>query len=49
MGSTKPRTTAKDLATARVLREAIYVLAGRPSGAKAETARATLNRIAAAA
>jgi predicted RNA-binding Zn ribbon-like protein len=47
MASTKPRTTAKDLATARVLREAIYVLAGKPSGAKAEAARKTLNRIAA--
>ena len=47
MASTKPRTTAKDLATARVLREAIYVLAGKPSRAKAEAARNTLNRIAA--
>jgi predicted RNA-binding Zn ribbon-like protein len=47
MASSKPRTTAKNLATARVLREAIYVLAGKPSGAKAQAARATLNRIAA--
>ena len=47
MASTKPKTTAKDLATARVLREAIFVLAGKPSGAKAEAARETLNRIAA--
>jgi predicted RNA-binding Zn ribbon-like protein len=47
MASTKPRTTAKDLATARALREAIYVLAGKPSRAKAEAARETLNRIAA--
>ncbi|HWX32048.1 MAG TPA: ABATE domain-containing protein [Steroidobacteraceae bacterium] len=47
MASTKPRTTAKDLAAARVLREAIYVLAGKPSRAKAEAARKTLNRIAA--
>src|SRR6202451_1244966 len=42
MAYTKPRTTAKDLATARVLREAIYVLAGKPSRAKAEAPRATL-------
>jgi predicted RNA-binding Zn ribbon-like protein len=47
MASSKPRTTAKDLATARVLRESIYVLAGKPSGAKAQAARETLNRIAA--
>ena len=47
MASTKPRTTAKDLATARVLREAIYVLAGKPSRAKGEAARETVNRIAA--
>jgi len=47
MASTKPRTTAKDLATARVLREAIYVLAGEPSRAKGKAARETLNRIAA--
>lgn len=47
MASTKPRTTAGDLATARVLREAIYVLAGKPSRAKAEAPRETLNRIAA--
>jgi predicted RNA-binding Zn ribbon-like protein len=44
---TKPRTTTKNLATARVLREAIYVLAGKPCGAKAEAARETLNRVAA--
>jgi len=49
MAGTKPRTTAKHLATARVLREAIYVLAGKPGGAKADAARAALNRIAAAA
>lgn len=47
MACTKPRTTAKDLVTARELREAIYVLAGKPSGAKAEAARETLNRVAA--
>jgi predicted RNA-binding Zn ribbon-like protein len=47
MARTKPWTTAKDLATARVLREAIYVLAGKPGRAKAKAARETLNRIAA--
>jgi predicted RNA-binding Zn ribbon-like protein len=47
MASSKPRTTPKDLTTARVLREAIYVLAGKPSRAKEEPARETLNRIAA--
>ena len=47
MASTKPRTTAGDLATARVLREALYVLAGKPSRAKAEAPREILNRIAA--
>jgi predicted RNA-binding Zn ribbon-like protein len=47
MASSKPRTTANDLATARVLREAIYLLAGKPSRTKAEAARETLNRIAA--
>ena len=43
----KPRTTTKDLATARMLREAIYVLAGRPGRAKAEAAGEILNRVAA--
>jgi predicted RNA-binding Zn ribbon-like protein len=47
MAGTPPRTTPKDLATARVLREAIYVLAGKPSRAAAQPARETLNRIAA--
>ena len=47
MAGTKPRTTARDLATARVLREAIYLLAGKPGRAKAKAARETLNRIAA--
>ena len=47
MAATVPRTTEQDLATARALREAIYVLAGRPSGAEAEAARGALNRIAA--
>jgi len=47
MASTKLRTTAADVASARVLREAIFVLAGKPGRAKAEAARETLNRIAA--
>lgn len=41
-----PKTTVNDLATARALREAIYVLAGRRHDAEAEGARRTLNRIA---
>ena len=44
-----PKTTAKDLATARTLREAIYVLAGGRRGTESEAARNTLNRIAAGA
>lgn len=47
MASTRPRTTAGDLASARVLREAIFLLAGKPGRAKGEAARETLNRIAA--
>lgn len=47
MAGSAPRTTAKDLSTARELREAIYVLAGRRKGAKAEVARKALNQIAA--
>jgi predicted RNA-binding Zn ribbon-like protein len=42
-----PKPTHKDLATTRLLREAIFVLAGTRSGAKAEAARKTLNEIAA--
>jgi predicted RNA-binding Zn ribbon-like protein len=49
MARSRPKTTAKDLATARALREAIFVLAGAPSEAQAEAARATVNRIAAGA
>lgn len=49
MAGALPKTTIDDLAMARVLREAIYVLASRRSGAEAETARHTLNRIAAGA
>src|SRR5689334_15536005 len=44
---TAPKPAPKDLASARLLREAIYVLAGTRSGAKAEAARKTLNEIAA--
>jgi predicted RNA-binding Zn ribbon-like protein len=47
MANSAPRPTAKDLATARLLREAIFVLAGTRSGSKAEAARKTVNRIAA--
>ena len=47
MAGTKPRTTDDDLATARALREALFVLAGKPRGAKAAAARETLNRVAA--
>ena len=49
MAGSAPKTMAKDLATARGLREAIYVLAGARSGIEAEAARETLNRIAAGA
>ena len=42
-----PEPTAEDVATARLLREAIYVLAGTRKGARADAARKTLNRIAA--
>jgi len=41
------KTTAKDLALARQLREAIFVLAGVRRGMGADAARKTLNRIAA--
>jgi predicted RNA-binding Zn ribbon-like protein len=47
MVGSAPKTTAKDLATARKLREAIYVLAGGRRGTEAEAARKTLNHIAA--
>ena len=45
MASSAPKTTARDLASARALREAIYVLAGGGSGAN--SARRTLNQMAA--
>ncbi len=44
-----PKATAKDLATARTLREAIYVLAGGRRGRETEAARRTLNHVAAGA
>ena len=47
MASTAPKTTAKDPASARALREAVYVLAGGRRGAEAEAARQTLNHAAA--
>lgn len=47
MADSALKSTAKDLATARLLREAIYVLAGTRGGSEAEAARKTLNRIAA--
>jgi predicted RNA-binding Zn ribbon-like protein len=47
MAGTAPKTTPKDLASARALREAIYVLAGGRRGEEAEPARKTLNQIAA--
>lgn len=47
MANSVPKPTAKDLATARLLREAIFVLAGTRSGSKAEAARKTLNQVAA--
>src|SRR5215470_11458883 len=46
MAASVPKTTAEELAMARALREAIYALAGRWSGAETEAARRTLNRIA---
>ena len=44
-----PEASAEDLATARALREAIYVLAGRDKGPAGTTARQILNGIAAGA
>lgn len=45
--STSPDVTGEDLAKARALREAIYVLVGRRGGAESRTARKILNEIAA--
>ncbi len=47
LSETPPAADDGDLATARALREAIYVLAGRDKGAAGKTARQTLNAIAA--
>ncbi len=47
MAPSAPDVTSDDLVTARALREAIYVLAGRQGGFKARRARRTLNEIAA--
>lgn len=49
LASSAPEVNDEDLALARALREAIYVLAGRRRGAEAEAARETLNAIAAGA
>jgi len=49
LATAEPKTAAEDRVTARELREAIYVLAGRRSATKAKEARQTLNRIAAGA
>ena len=46
LAAAAPEVTADHLATAKTLREAIYVLAGRRSGAQAKAARETLNGIA---
>ena len=47
LAASAPEVSAEDLATARTLREAIYVLAGVRSGSEAKTARDHLNGIAA--
>ena len=47
MAASAPRVTIRDLSTARALREAIYILAGRKGGSEAKAARETLNGIAA--
>jgi predicted RNA-binding Zn ribbon-like protein len=47
MAESAPVVTTSDLLTARALREAIYILAGRKGGAKTKEARRTLNGIAA--
>jgi predicted RNA-binding Zn ribbon-like protein len=49
LASRTPKTTAKDLVAARALREAIYILAEGRHRTEAETARKTLNHIAAGA
>lgn len=47
MTTAAPDADAQDLAAARSLREAIFILAGQRSGAAAESARETLNALAA--
>lgn len=47
MAASAPRVSLRDLSTARTLREAIYILAGRRGGSEAKAARETLNEIAA--
>ena len=47
MTTAAPEADAQDLAAARSLREAIFILAGQRSGAAAESARETLNALAA--
>ena len=46
LATSAPEVTTDNLATARALREAIYVLAGRRGWAQVKAARETLNRIA---
>lgn len=47
LSASAPEVSAEDLAIARTLREAIYVLAGTRSGSEAKAARDRLNGIAA--
>jgi len=47
LAASAPEVTTDNLATARVLREAIYVLAGRRGRDQVKAARAIVNRIAA--
>ena len=47
LATSAPEVTSDHLATARAVREAIYVLAGRRGRDQIKAARATLNRIAA--
>jgi predicted RNA-binding Zn ribbon-like protein len=47
MTTAAPEADAQDLAAARSLREAIFILAGQRSGTAAESARETLNALAA--
>jgi predicted RNA-binding Zn ribbon-like protein len=47
LATSTPEVTADNLETARALREAIYILAGRRAGREAKSAGKTLNEIAA--